>query len=325
MTDGPIIPEGVSLYQVLGISEDAGESDIKKAYHKKALVCHPDRVGSSGAEDFKKLGFAYSILKDEKKKSHYDATGSWESIDLGEENTVADFMKAMFREVTEADADRFVKKYRGSEQENEDLVAAFNKKKGDCLKTLGEIFFEDSKVEEEDRLVAAVQSLIDAGRLQSNPLWEKTRITEETKKTAAYKKRWAKRVKEAKEMEQEQAARKELLSKKNKKGTKKDRDLCQALREVMSTEYDSMWQELAKKHNVEIPEVDEDEFEKAKARIAKRGSAPAKKKPSAKAAAKSRKRAVGETDPTPQAEAEDTAPPTKRRVVKKVVKRVVKK
>lgn len=70
------------LYNILGVSKNASESEIKKAYRKIALECHPDKqAGKSNdekkkAEDkFKEATKAYDILKDTDKRSKYDKYG----------------------------------------------------------------------------------------------------------------------------------------------------------------------------------------------------------------------------------------------------------
>ena len=61
-------------YEVLGISKNANESEIKKAYRKLALKYHPDKnPGNVQAEKkFKEVNEAYDCLKDEQKKAAYD-------------------------------------------------------------------------------------------------------------------------------------------------------------------------------------------------------------------------------------------------------------
>lgn len=65
-----------SLYQTLEISENASESEIKKAYRKLARQYHPDVNKDAGAEEkFKEINAAYEILSDKQKKQQYDMHG----------------------------------------------------------------------------------------------------------------------------------------------------------------------------------------------------------------------------------------------------------
>jgi len=65
-----------SLYKTLGISDNASEAEIKKAYRKLARQYHPDVNKDPGAEEkFKEINSAYEILSDKEKKSKYDAYG----------------------------------------------------------------------------------------------------------------------------------------------------------------------------------------------------------------------------------------------------------
>ena len=65
------------LYVVLGVARDAGEADIKKAYRKLAMECHPDRNnGDKAAEErFKLVTEAYEVLRDTDKRAAYDRYG----------------------------------------------------------------------------------------------------------------------------------------------------------------------------------------------------------------------------------------------------------
>jgi len=64
-------------YEVLGISKNADEGEIKKAYRKLALKYHPDKnPDDSSAEDkFKEAADAYGVLSNSEKKSKYDRFG----------------------------------------------------------------------------------------------------------------------------------------------------------------------------------------------------------------------------------------------------------
>ena len=64
-------------YEVLGVSRDASDEDIKKAYRRLAMKYHPDRNnGDKAAEEkFKQVGEAYAVLSDPQKKAAYDRFG----------------------------------------------------------------------------------------------------------------------------------------------------------------------------------------------------------------------------------------------------------
>ncbi|CAA7270157.1 unnamed protein product [Cyclocybe aegerita] len=60
-------------YDLLEVSPNASESDLKKAYRKKALRLHPDKGGDP--ELFKEVTHAYEVLSDPDRRSIYDARG----------------------------------------------------------------------------------------------------------------------------------------------------------------------------------------------------------------------------------------------------------
>jgi len=66
-------------YEVLGVTKEATDSEIKKAYKKLALQLHPDKNHAPGAvEAFKAVGNAVAILTDAEKRKQYDLYGSQE-------------------------------------------------------------------------------------------------------------------------------------------------------------------------------------------------------------------------------------------------------
>ena len=63
-------------YDLLGVSRNASDEDIKKAFRKLAMEYHPDRNKRAGAaEKFKEINEAYQVLSDSQKRSAYDRYG----------------------------------------------------------------------------------------------------------------------------------------------------------------------------------------------------------------------------------------------------------
>ena len=62
------------MYDILGLTKDASEAEIRKAYHKLARLHHPDKGGDP--EKFKKVQEAYEILSDPQKRENFDRFGT---------------------------------------------------------------------------------------------------------------------------------------------------------------------------------------------------------------------------------------------------------
>ncbi len=68
----------MDLYELLDVTKDVTEGELKTAYRNKSKSCHPDIGGS--AETFKQICEAYKILSDKEKRARYDSGESFESI-----------------------------------------------------------------------------------------------------------------------------------------------------------------------------------------------------------------------------------------------------
>lgn len=87
-------------YEVLGISEDADEAEIKKGYRRKASDTHPDTHPDDpeAAAKFKEVKEAYECLSDPERKLAYDETGDT-SVETG--NPAEDLFIHLLNEVVD--------------------------------------------------------------------------------------------------------------------------------------------------------------------------------------------------------------------------------
>jgi molecular chaperone DnaJ len=89
----------MSFYDVLGVTREASQDQIKKAYRKLAMETHPDvnKDDPEAEEKFKKINEAYSVIGDEQKRSEYNDQLDGKSHNTGFPGiNVEDFMSSVF-------------------------------------------------------------------------------------------------------------------------------------------------------------------------------------------------------------------------------------
>lgn len=79
--------KNMDYYEILGVSRDATESELKSAYRKLAHKYHPDKnPGNKEAEEqFKRASEAYAVLSDTQKRAQYDRFGHAGMGSMGED------------------------------------------------------------------------------------------------------------------------------------------------------------------------------------------------------------------------------------------------
>jgi curved DNA-binding protein CbpA len=105
-------------YAVLEVPNTATPAEIRTAYRKLALKCHPDKTPLAEREaahtKFQELAFCYAILSDEARRKRYDATGSTSESAFDEEGfDWKEFFSAQFKKVGADAIEEFRKEYQG--------------------------------------------------------------------------------------------------------------------------------------------------------------------------------------------------------------------
>ncbi|KAI0477772.1 DnaJ domain-containing protein [Xylariaceae sp. FL0804] len=129
-------PPVIDPYEVLGLDRAATADQVKSAYRKLALQNHPDKVAqhqkNRANAKFQSIAFAYAVLSDPSRRKRYDDTGSTsESIVDSDGFSWSDFYREQFRDSISSDAiQKFAKQYKGSDEEKDDLLIAYEQHKG---------------------------------------------------------------------------------------------------------------------------------------------------------------------------------------------------
>ncbi|XP_028982852.1 dnaJ homolog subfamily C member 9 [Betta splendens] len=190
-----------NLYEVLSVSKEATEADIRRSYYKVSLKVHPDRAPEDplATEKFQVLGKLYAVLSDEEQRAVYDEQGvvDEESDILSQDRCWEDHWRLLFPKVTVQDIIDFEKKYKGSDEEKQDLIKLYVKHEGvmDVITAWALCYSQ----EDEPRVCSIIQAAINSGEVPAFPAF-----TQESEKKKRARKRMADRErKEAEEMQRE--------------------------------------------------------------------------------------------------------------------------
>lgn len=169
-------PPVIDPYEVLGLERTATADQVKVAYRKTALRCHPDKVSEDKKADahvqFQNVAFAYAVLSDPGRRQRYDTTGSTAESVVDEDGfSWSDFYRAAFADaVSGSTIDEFAKTYRGSDEERADVLAAYTRAKGN-MDSVYEIVMLSRVIEDDARFRAIIDAAIAAGDVRSFPAY----------------------------------------------------------------------------------------------------------------------------------------------------------
>lgn len=119
---------------MLKVEKTASVDQIRKAYKRLALELHPDKNdGSEEAKaNFQKVNEAYQVLSDPQRRSVYDETGCVdETGNMDSFKSAYDYFRSIYKKIEVEDIDAFSQKYRYSAEEEEDLMAFYEDRRGD--------------------------------------------------------------------------------------------------------------------------------------------------------------------------------------------------
>ncbi|KAB5543061.1 DnaJ domain-containing protein [Coniochaeta sp. 2T2.1] len=279
ITDGE--PPTIDPYEVLAIERTATADQVKSAYRKAALKNHPDKVSedkkTEAHEKFQQIAFAYAILSDPLRRKRYDETGSTsESIVDSEGFSWSDYYREQFRDAINDDAiDKFAKQYKGSDEEKDDLLAAYEKYRG-SMDGVYESVMCSNVLDDDERFRAIIDEAIAKGDVKSYKLY----ANESQAKRDRRVKRAKEEAGEAEEYAKELGVHDKLFGKKKKTKKDSEADLAALIRQRQDSR-GSFLDNLAEKYGaapkakkgkkrvLDEEEPDEEAFQAAAARLNK--------------------------------------------------------
>ncbi|NWS75476.1 DNJC9 protein, partial [Crotophaga sulcirostris] len=191
------------LYAVLGARRGAAPAEIRRAYHRASLRVHPDRAAPCDKEEatrrFQLLSKAYAVLSDAEQRAVYDEQGTVdeEGEALRGERDWCEYWRLLFKKITVKDIEDFEKTYKGSEEELEDIKAAYMDFEGDMDRIMESVLCVDYT--DEARIREIIEKAINSGEVPSY----KAFVKESKQKMMARKRRAEKEASEAEKTREE--------------------------------------------------------------------------------------------------------------------------
>ncbi|KXX81557.1 DnaJ subfamily C member 9 [Madurella mycetomatis] len=211
-------PPSIDPYEVLSLPRTASPDQVKSAYRKAALKTHPDKVPSDrkdeAKEKFQQVAFAYAVLSDPARRKRYDETGSTsEAVVDSDGFSWSDYYREQFRDAISEEAIRqFAAKYKGSDEEKGDVLAAYEEFEGDMDGVYETVMLSDV-VEDDARFREMIDAAIAAEEVPAFQAY-----TKETKKSRQARVKSArKEAQEADELAKELGVYDKLRGKKSQK------------------------------------------------------------------------------------------------------------
>jgi len=181
-------PTTINPYKVLSVSKSATADEIKSAYRRLALKHHPDKATAENKDTahraFQELAFAYAVLSDERRRKRYDVTGrTEESLGLGDADTDDDFdwisyYKEQYEDVISGEAiERFAEEYKGSDEERDALLQAYEEHEGDMTQVYETVMTSDPALDD-TRFREIINEAIERNEVQAH-----NKFTTESKKS----------------------------------------------------------------------------------------------------------------------------------------------
>ena len=140
-----------------------------------------DKQKTEANKQFQRIAFAYAILSDPGRRKRFDATGSTDEAIIDSEGfNWSDFYREQFQDAISTDAiERFAKQYKGSEEEKDDVLIAYERHKGN-MNQLYETVMLSSPADDEERFREIILEAI-----KNNDVESFKAFTHEPKKSRA--------------------------------------------------------------------------------------------------------------------------------------------